>query len=52
MLSYSAAGGATCTASLKEWRGIPLYFKAGVYVIAKHGAGAGEVEFYELDVRH
>jgi hypothetical protein len=51
-LTYSVAGGGTCTANLAPWRGVGLYFKAGVYVNAKDGGGGGEVEFYELAARH
>lgn len=51
-LSFSAPGGQTCTRSLAAWRGVPLYFKAGVYVLAADGGGAGETEFYQLDLRH
>lgn len=51
-LSFSAGGGQTCSRSLAAWRGVPLYFKAGVYTLASDGGGAGETEFYQLDVRH
>lgn len=51
-LSYSVAGGETCTQDVRSWKGIGLYFKAGMYVGAKDGGGTGEAVFYELNTRH